>query len=227
MEDELNVFSFMCGCSTPPPLATCLCPATHPMRNTGVPLDPAPYNLTLMKGVKSFQLPRHFVHFLLHHPVAQTFLNWSRDMFIPEETAFQTLATVSNVRLLNNNEWVMEQDMVPLSVNHLQFSIWNTKSRFEPGFQCHGQWRNNVCVWSLLDLPFILSQNKLVVNKFRSDMDSSVVPCLVEMVGSRASTSSGATPRSQCNQHSSFTITLQITVITKCRYLEPSIIIHT
>ena len=30
----------------------------------------------LMKGIKSFRLPRHFVTFILHHPVANAFLSW-------------------------------------------------------------------------------------------------------------------------------------------------------
>ena len=30
----------------------------------------------LTKGIKSFRLPRHFVTFILHHPVASAFLSW-------------------------------------------------------------------------------------------------------------------------------------------------------
>ena len=128
----------------------------------------------LMKGIKSFRLPRHFVTFILHHPVASAFLSWyleikswymvpilppgnqikvhlnqfmapccqrlplvlpahsvvnnqekpevlalpnwpnspdpvdqitfmvrSSQMFIPDETAVQTLATISNVHLVD------------------------------------------------------------------------------------------------------------------------------
>ena len=39
-------------------------------------LPPPPYNLTLMKGMKSYKLPRKFVAFVLNHPVAQNFLLW-------------------------------------------------------------------------------------------------------------------------------------------------------
>ena len=39
-------------------------------------LPPPPYNLTLMKGIKSYKLPRKFVAFVLNHPVAQAFLFW-------------------------------------------------------------------------------------------------------------------------------------------------------
>ena len=36
--------------------------------------DPPPFNLTIYKGAKSWRLTRTFVDFLLHHPVAKTFL---------------------------------------------------------------------------------------------------------------------------------------------------------
>ena len=36
--------------------------------------DPPPFNLTIYKGAKSWRLTRTFVHFLLNHPVAKTFL---------------------------------------------------------------------------------------------------------------------------------------------------------
>ena len=34
------------------------------------------FMMTLMKGIKSFRLPRHFVAFILQHPVASAFLSW-------------------------------------------------------------------------------------------------------------------------------------------------------
>ena len=36
--------------------------------------EPPPFNLNIYKGAKSWRLTRKFVNFLLHHPVAQTFL---------------------------------------------------------------------------------------------------------------------------------------------------------
>ena len=46
------------------------------------PQDPVPYNLTIYKGAKSWKLPRTFVSFLLSHPVATEFLEWSRCVFL-------------------------------------------------------------------------------------------------------------------------------------------------
>ena len=37
------------------------------------PSDPVPFNMTVFKGGKSWQLPRSFVWFLLYHPVSKRF----------------------------------------------------------------------------------------------------------------------------------------------------------
>ena len=44
--------------------------STFPVVATGL-ADPVPFNMTVFKGRKSFQLPREFVQFLLTHPVAK------------------------------------------------------------------------------------------------------------------------------------------------------------
>ena len=38
-----------------------------------------------------FHFPRHFVTFLLSHPVARDFLSWARGMGNPDETALQVI----------------------------------------------------------------------------------------------------------------------------------------
>ena len=38
------------------------------------PSDPVPFNLTVFKGGKSWQLPREFVKFMLLHPIAKKFI---------------------------------------------------------------------------------------------------------------------------------------------------------
>ena len=59
------------------------------------PQDPVPYNLTIYKGAKSWKLPRTFVSFLLSHPVAIEFLEWSRCIFLVAK-ATQAFTVLSN-----------------------------------------------------------------------------------------------------------------------------------
>ena len=81
------------------------------------PADPIPFNLTVFKGGKSWQLPRRFVWFLLYHPVAKTFLGdwhstisvgaslnlilseWSKTMYVPDESVVPTLARITHYQV--------------------------------------------------------------------------------------------------------------------------------
>ena len=44
--------------------------------------SPVPFDLLMYKGGKSYRLPRIFVQFLLEHPVAAKFLEWSKNMLV-------------------------------------------------------------------------------------------------------------------------------------------------
>jgi len=157
-------------------------------QNNDQDLPPPPYNLTLMKGIKSYRLPRKFVAFVLNHPVAQNFLLWSSQMFIPDETALQTLATISNVSLANGS-WIVEQDLQPEQVSHLAlFRGWEDRLGLPPSrdWNC-SFWRNEVCVWGLEDVPLLFWSGKGIANKFRTAADTEAAECIVEVVGARAS----------------------------------------
>jgi len=82
--------------------------------------DPVPFQLNVYKGIKSHRLPRGFVSFLLTHPVAQTFLNWSKTTFIPDEMVVPTLARISSVTLASEG-WVVKQNKKPQFPSHLQY----------------------------------------------------------------------------------------------------------
>ena len=148
-----------------------------PMVDEGVNPNPVPFNLTIYKGAKSYRLPRKFVQFLLTHPVATAFLDWSKTTAIPDEMVVPTLARISNMTEMNRN-WVVEQNYVPQPRYHFQNWVgW---------LPCRGSWRNSVCVFSIRDLDTILQSGCYIVNKFRSDFHPYVAQCLTEIVEERA-----------------------------------------
>ena len=59
--------------------------------------NPTPFNLAVYKGRKSWKIPRPFVTFLLSHPVALEFREWSKTVYIPDEFFIPTLARISNI----------------------------------------------------------------------------------------------------------------------------------
>ena len=45
--------------------------------------------------------------------------------------------------------------------------------------------RNNVCVWSILDLPIILQSGKFIINKVMTNYDPIIGECLRDSVKKR------------------------------------------
>ena len=89
------------------------------------------------------------------------------------------LPRITGVRGLGRS-WLVTQNKSDRSGHGVRLTLWN----FSKAGPCHGQWRNWICVLSLLDLPAILDVNKseLIVNKFSSKVDPFVVPCLQEIL---------------------------------------------
>ena len=84
--------------------------------------DPPPFNLSLFKGIKSYRLPRWFVTFLLTHPVAKDFINWTRNTIHPEEHTVQTLArNISHLTFqLNYSSFLVVNSHSGNSINQLR-----------------------------------------------------------------------------------------------------------
>ena len=136
--------------------------------------EPVPFGLTIYKGAKSYRLPRHFVEFLLTHPVATSLIEWSKTTAVPDEMVVPTLARISSVKMVNDS-WEVEQDYVPQPRYH--FQLWYTG--------CRGRWRNAVCVFSLQDLSTILRSGCYIVNKVRSDYEPYLAECFRDVVRKR------------------------------------------
>ena len=116
--------------------------------------DPVPFALTIYKGRKSYRLPRQFVEFLLTHPVATAFIEWSKTTAVPDEMVVHTLGRISSLKMVDD-KWVVEQYYVPQPRYHFQ--------KMYTG--CRGRYRNTVCVFSLKDLSTILQSGCYIVNK--------------------------------------------------------------
>jgi len=136
--------------------------------------DPIPYGLTIYKGAKSYRLPRQFVDFLLSHPVAAAFLEWSKTTQIPDEMVVPTLARISSLEMVNHT-WVVEQSYEPQP--NYRFAKWDGG--------CHCGRRNGVCVFCLKDLSTILKSGGYIINKVRSDFEPFLAECLIDVIRGR------------------------------------------
>ena len=136
--------------------------------------DPIPFGLEIYKGAKSYSLPRYFVEFLLTHPVATRFIEWSKTTFRPEEMLVATLARISSMNM-TNKIWKVEQNYFPQLWN--RFAIWVSG--------CRGKFRNSVCVLTLKDLPTILKGEWTIVNKVNSNFDPYLAECFRDAIWRR------------------------------------------
>ena len=71
---------------------------------------PPPYNLTIYKGWKNVILSRKFAKFALSHPIAQNLKEWTKDMEIPDEEFFPTLARITKYHQLPNGNFNITQN---------------------------------------------------------------------------------------------------------------------
>ena len=159
---------------------------------------PPPYNLVLYKGIKSYRLPRHFVTFLLTHPIARDYIDWVMLTAHAEEHTVATLARISNITRSHNGSWLVTQNREP-KVQNLEKKIFVSVSMVLVNYlkdnghlqnwgtlPCQGYIRNSVCVWSLPDLANILKEKEnYVINKFRSDFDPFIIECIRDNIKHR------------------------------------------
>eukprot|EP00093_Oithona_nana_P012768 12768.XXX_600448_601794_1 [CDS] Oithona nana genome sequencing. len=128
--------------------------------------SPAPFNLTVYKGWKNVVLSRNFSAFALTHPISKTFREWTKDMEIPDEEFFATLARITSVKKTqvgpssNNDDYkkggnyIVEQTHVkelPIKRGLCpRITLWDTNE----DYQCYGKTIRNICHISSRDLDF-------------------------------------------------------------------------
>ena len=149
------------------------------LRRTKTKRPPPPFRLTLYKGQRSGILDRYWVWFLLHHPVSKTFLDWSLDSGHTEEHFLQTLTMIDKIDWSPESGYIVRQRRSWTSEPIVRATwAWSNVT-------CHGKWRHSVCVYGLSDIPHILNvstEGPVMANKFLTDVDPNVVPCLDKIV---------------------------------------------
>ena len=131
-----------------------------------------PFNLTVMYGIKNVAITRSFASFAINSPVARELRSWLSDVLVAVEHFYSTLATVD--RLTNTQT---ERDLEELNRFKMRKTFWAGDYS-----DCQGEVRREICNLAFGDLAAILASEAFVVNKFDTDLDSTVVDCLRSMV---------------------------------------------
>ena len=134
--------------------------------------SPPPFNLTVMYGIKNVAITRNFASFVINSPVARELRRWLSDVLVAVEHFYSTLATVDRHTNTQTN-----RDLQDLNKFKMRKTFWAGDYS-----DCQGEVRREICNLAFGDLGAILSAQSFVVNKFDTELDSTVVDCLRSMV---------------------------------------------
>ena len=134
--------------------------------------SPPPHNLTVMYGIKNVAITRNFANFLINSPVARDLRAWLSDVLVAVEHFYSTLATVDRQTNTQTN-----RDLQELNKFKMRKTFWAGDYS-----DCQGEVRREICNLAFGDLGAVLAAQSFVVNKFDTELDSTVVDCLRSMV---------------------------------------------
>ena len=146
-------------------------------RDFSYPRTKAPFGLTVLKGSRYVVMSFDKSEFLVRHPVCIKYYNWIQDIFVPDESFFQTLLVISKVEKVDG-KWKVTQDLKMKIDKHCpRTSLWYYSA-------CQGKLIRKVCNVGAPDLKKLRSEGCFVGNKFNLDVDATAVLCqLKELVG--------------------------------------------
>ena len=116
-------------------------------------------------------LSRKFARFVLGHPVPIVFRTWIKDTLNPDESYFNTLARITNLKKVRGlNEFIVNTSNTLDTIHDicLRAVKWKSSSN-----QCFGIYVREVCHLTLQDFLEIYQQkpNCFAANKFNLDVD--------------------------------------------------------
>ena len=126
----------------------------------------------MLYGIKNVGITRNFASFVINSAVARGLRAWLSDVLVAVEHFYSTLATV---------DWQSNTQ----TYQHLQdLNKFKMRKTFWAGnySDCHGEVRREICNLAFGDLGAVIAAESFVVNKFDTELDSTVVDCLRSMV---------------------------------------------
>ncbi|XP_025102191.1 beta-1,3-galactosyl-O-glycosyl-glycoprotein beta-1,6-N-acetylglucosaminyltransferase-like isoform X2 [Pomacea canaliculata] len=136
-----------------------------------------PHGIAPVKGSVHIVVNRDFVDYVLHSPVAQDFLNWTRRVDVPDETFFSSLNHNPHLGIRGSYKGPPETDpkVKPFLT---RFKNWGG---YPFDYPCKGGKRVRlVCILSTGDLPLLDKRPEMFANKFYQDYSRVALECLHE-----------------------------------------------
>lgn len=149
--------------------------------------DSPPGNFTLFRSENNFLLTRGFIDFVMNSREAKELLSWARDTRNPDEFFWATLdrlpgapggtpyrkdIEVEAERPLPSDK----EDVHRVQENDLVTRLWKGTK----GIKCGGVFHGNVCIFSYVDLRWLLTHDHLYAGPFDMGLDRIVIECLYQ-----------------------------------------------
>ncbi|KAL3886794.1 hypothetical protein ACJMK2_026766 [Sinanodonta woodiana] len=138
---------------------------------------PPPHNITATKGSVHVIVNRDFVDYVIHNPIAQDFLNWTRYVGVPDETFFSSLNHNPQLGIRGSYKGVPETDSI-LKPFLARFKNWGD-------WPCHGMRVRLICVFGVGDIPLLYSRPEIFANKFYWNFEHFALDCMEELMYNR------------------------------------------
>ncbi|PVD26133.1 hypothetical protein C0Q70_13801 [Pomacea canaliculata] len=138
---------------------------------------PPPHGTVPVKGSVHIAVNRDFVNFILHNPVGQDILNWTRGVPHASEEFFSLLNHNPHLGIRGSYKGTPETD--PVTKPFLtRYKNWGT---YPFKYPCaDGKWMRQICILSTGDLPLLDKRPEMFANKFYQDYSRVALECLHE-----------------------------------------------
>lgn len=149
--------------------------------------SPPPISSPMFQGNAYFVVTRAFVKHVMQDREIQTFLEWEKDTYSPDEHLWATLTRMPSVpgSVPANIKYDMS-DMNAIARLVKWSYLAGEMKNGAPYYPCTGAYRRAVCVYGAGDLQWLLTQHHLFANKFDPEVDDTAIRCLESVLRFKA-----------------------------------------
>ncbi|KAM9854096.1 beta-1,3-galactosyl-O-glycosyl-glycoprotein beta-1,6-N-acetylglucosaminyltransferase 3-like [Aulostomus maculatus] len=152
---------------------------TNQIIMTNVRKSSPPISSPMFTGNAYFVVTRAFVEHVLQDKEVQTFMEWEKDTYSPDEHMWATLQRMPSVPgSIPADVKYHTSDMQALA----RLVKWSYHAgdvrKGAPYSKCTGEYRRAVCVFGAGDLRWLLTQHHLFANKFDPGIDNIAIRCI-------------------------------------------------
>ncbi|CAL8293994.1 unnamed protein product [Boreogadus saida] len=141
--------------------------------------SPPPISTPMYQGNAYFVVTREFVRHVIEDPEIQTFLEWEKDTYSPDEHLWATLQRMPSVpgsQPPNDKYDASDMNSIARLVKwgHLEGDI----RKGAPYAPCRGTHRKAICLFGVGDLHWLFQQQHLMANKFDPEVNNISIRCI-------------------------------------------------